>query len=116
MHARIEKLVESAGMRGVAHASMTSLDGASTMYRDKEAAAKARASLDFSSLSDRAAKGARPPPYQRAQSADIHGKSQHKHQQVVHHHCVSRACFKTNDTFHVTPSLMWKAQLAHMRL
>ena len=112
----LKRLCEIAGMRGVAHASMTSLDGASTLYRDKEAAAKARASLDFSSLSDRAAKGPRAPPYQRAQSADIPGKSQHKHQQVVHHHCVLRACVKTNDTLHVTPYLMWGWQLVHMLL
>ena len=72
----------TAGMRGVAHSSMSSLDGVTTSQRDREAAAKARASLDFSSLSDRAGKGARPPAYQRAQSADIPGKGK-KHSQVV---------------------------------
>ena len=75
-------LVDNAGMRGIAHASMSSLDGVTTSQREREAAAKARASLDFSSLSDRAAKGARPPAFQRAQSADIPGKSK-KHSQVM---------------------------------
>lgn len=73
-----------AGMRGIASSSMTSLDGkgATSSYRDREAAAKARASLDFSSLSERAAKGTRPLPHQRAKSADIPANSQHKHHQV----------------------------------
>ncbi len=69
-------------MRGVAHSSLSSLDGAATSQRDREAAAKARASLDFSPLSDRAGKGKRPPAFQRAQSADIPGKSK-KHSQAV---------------------------------
>ena len=59
---------------------MSSLDGVTTSQRDREAAAKARASLDFSSLSDRAAKGARPPASQRAQSAEIPGKSKQQSQ------------------------------------
>ena len=74
--------VTIAGMRGVAHSSLSSLDGITTSQRDRDAAAKARASLDFSSLSERAAKGTRPQAYQRAQSADIPGQSK-THSQVV---------------------------------
>ena len=80
-----EMLSCHAGMRGIASSSMTSLDGkgAASSYRDREAAAKARASLDFSSLSERAAKGTGPLPHQRAKSADIPANSQHKHHQVM---------------------------------
>ena len=89
MHERVDRLERcslwGAGMRGIAHSSMTSLDGNSAAsFRDREAAAKARASLDFSSLSGRAGKGVRLSPSQRAQSADIPAKMKHaqSHQQV----------------------------------
>ena len=70
-----------AGMRGIASSSMTSLDGsAAASVREREAAAKARASLDFSSLAERASEGGRPCAHQRARSAEVAAQAQQQQQ------------------------------------
>ena len=87
MHTRRGQALSRAGMRGIASSSMTSLDGsAAASMREREAAAKARASLDFSLL----AEGARAPAHQRARSAEIAAQAQHKQQvpAVAHTTCL----------------------------
>lgn len=80
-HRQSGEAVLRAGMRGIASSSMTSLDGsAAASVREREAAAKARASLDFSSLAERASEGGRPSAHQRARSAEVAAQAQQQQQ------------------------------------
>ena len=80
-HRQRGEAVPRAGMRGIASSSMTSLDGsAAASVREREAAAKARASLDFSALAERASEGGRPSAHQRARSAEVAAQAQQQQQ------------------------------------